>query len=70
MDPNDDAIGTGAKEAACGHPACACAAGPSGYCSAACEAQGESDDQDERAECPCGHVDCKADAVDASDMGT
>lgn len=70
MSPNDDAIGTGTEDTACGHPACACAAGASGYCSAACEACGDSDDQDERAECPCGHADCEADVVDVSDTGT
>lgn len=63
MSSDDDAIGEGAAEAACGHPACACAAGPSGYCSAACEAQGDSDAEDERDGCACGHADCEADVV-------
>lgn len=70
MSPNDDTIGEGTEEAGCGHPACACEAGPSGYCSASCEAQGDSDDEDARAECPCGHADCQAEVVDVSDTGT
>ncbi|MFO1200764.1 MAG: hypothetical protein U1E86_27755 [Burkholderiaceae bacterium] len=70
MTTNDDAIGTGAEEAGCGHPACACAAGPSGYCSAECEARSDSDDENERESCPCGHADCEAEIFDASDTGT
>lgn len=66
MNPNgmgDD----GPAEDGCGHPACSCAAGPSGYCSAACEAQGDGDAEGDDAACPCGHVDCEADVVDVSD---
>ncbi len=68
MNPNRIKDEEGAAEEGCGHPACSCAAGPSGYCSAACEAQGDAGLEEERATCPCGHVDCEADVVDVSDI--
>lgn len=68
MSPNDDALGEATDETACGHPACACAAGPSGYCSAGCEAQGDANFEDDREECACGHPDCEASAVDMTDL--
>lgn len=43
MSPSDDSIGEDPTEAGCGHPACACPAGPSGYCSASCEAGDDTD---------------------------
>ncbi|MEW6270781.1 MAG: hypothetical protein AB1689_15980 [Thermodesulfobacteriota bacterium] len=47
----------------CGHAACLCAAGESGYCSAFCEQAGDAIDEDEGAiegVCGCGHADCAA----------
>ena len=56
--------GSASDEGGCGHPACACAAGPGGYCSAACEAQSDSDVEGERESCSCGHADCEANVVE------
>jgi hypothetical protein len=64
-----DTIGEGMDTDGCGHPACGCAAGPSGFCSPACEAQADTGDDDERAECACGHADC-GDAGVLSETGS
>ena len=71
MNHEDDQGARGGRsatdEAGCGHPACACAAGPGGYCSAACEAQGDPGSAGERDTCACGHAECEADVVELPD---
>lgn len=54
-------------ELGCGHPACACAAGESGYCSPHCEAAGDVEIGDDAGEdemsCGCGHAACESAAA-------
>jgi len=52
-------------EEGCGHAACLCAAGESGFCSDFCEQHADGDDSeededDDEASCGCRHPDCAA----------
>lgn len=68
MRDDDSTTGGGTSdEAGCGHPLCSCLAGPSGYCSAECEAEGDGNTEDGPEACACGHADCEAQVVDLSD---
>jgi hypothetical protein len=52
----------------CRHTPGACAVdGPDSYCSQACRLADESEDQEERLRCACGHPRCTGEAIELTE---